>query len=126
MEEPSLFSKSGSDHALQNRSKACKQFFRDCLERPDLDDDWLEEKCAEFNWWSSGLNADKRGPGSLDARLRLRPDVQDVIVDVLDGLKTALGKYYSIGRPFRVHCFSVYKVPSEHFNHVIDHDLTTA
>ncbi|KAI0543778.1 hypothetical protein F4679DRAFT_81341 [Xylaria curta] len=82
---------------LRDKSRACKQWFRDCLETPNLDyDDWLEQKYAEFNWWSSGLNADKSGPGSLDARLRLRPDVRDVLVDILDGLESALCKFYQI------------------------------
>ncbi|KAI0859102.1 hypothetical protein F4860DRAFT_277241 [Xylaria cubensis] len=85
------------EFVLRDKSRACKQWFRDCLEIPNLDyDDWLEQRYAEFNWWISGLNADKSGPGSLDARLRLRPDVRDVLVDVLDGLESALCEFHQI------------------------------
>ncbi|KAI1131559.1 hypothetical protein F5Y10DRAFT_262131 [Nemania abortiva] len=82
---------------LRDKSRACKQQFRKCLDIPCLDyDTWLEQKSAEFNWWTSGLNADKSGPGSLDARLRLRPDIRDVVADVLNGLESALYKFYQI------------------------------
>ncbi|KAI0184666.1 hypothetical protein EV127DRAFT_374469 [Xylaria flabelliformis] len=85
------------EFVLRDKSRTCKQWFRDCLEIPNLDyDDWLEQKYAEFNWWISGLNADKSGSGSLDARLRLRPDVRDVLVDILDGLESALREFYLI------------------------------
>ncbi|KAF4428916.1 hypothetical protein F53441_14029 [Fusarium austroafricanum] len=70
-----------------------------CLEVPDLnEDDWIEQKSAEFNWWTSGLNADKDGPGSLDSRLRLRPDVRDAVADLLEGLMTALSKCDELDR----------------------------
>ncbi|SCV50619.1 related to hsp70 protein [Fusarium fujikuroi] len=66
---------------IQIKTRVCKEAFQRCLEIHDLvEDDWIEQKSAEFNWWISGLNADKIGPGSLDARLILRPDVRDVVV----------------------------------------------
>lgn len=88
-----------SGYVLHDKSRACKQWFRDCFEIPGLEyDDWLEQRCAEFNWWTSGLVADKRGPGSLDSRLKLRPDVIEVVSTVLDGLESSLSNYYEIGR----------------------------
>ncbi|KAI1353262.1 hypothetical protein F5Y01DRAFT_64389 [Xylaria sp. FL0043] len=88
---PSESSEHHSEFVLRDKSRACRRSFRDCLETPDLDsDDWLEQKAAVFNWWMSGLHADETGPGSLDAQLRLRPDVRDVLVDVLDGLESTL------------------------------------
>ncbi|KAI0104203.1 hypothetical protein GGR51DRAFT_561261 [Nemania sp. FL0031] len=84
-------------YLLKEKSRACKQQFKKCLEISNIDYDiWLEQKSANFNWWTSGLNADKSGPGSLDARLRLRPDVRDVVADVLDGLESALYKFHQI------------------------------
>ncbi|KAF5572636.1 Hsp70 chaperone protein [Fusarium pseudocircinatum] len=78
---------------IRNNTRACKEAFRRCLKIQDLaEDDWLEQKSAEFNWWISGLNADKIGPGSLDSRLMLRPDVREVVVDLLEGLTMALSK----------------------------------
>ncbi|KAF4957458.1 hypothetical protein FGADI_3094 [Fusarium gaditjirri] len=82
-----------ADLTIRKKTRFCKEEFQRCLKIQDLAaDDWLEQKSAEFNWWVSGLNADKIGPGSLDSRLMLRPDVRDVVADLLDGLITALSK----------------------------------
>ncbi|KAI1278569.1 hypothetical protein F5Y07DRAFT_63016 [Xylaria sp. FL0933] len=94
---PSESSEHHSEFVLRDKSRACRQWFRDCLETPNLDsDDRLEQKASVFNWWMSGLNADETGPGSLDAQLRLRPDVKDVLVDVLDGLESTLCELHRI------------------------------
>jgi len=88
-----------SEFVLSQKTRACKRLFQKCLNIPDLsEDDWLEQKCAEFNWWASGLNADKSGLGSLDSRLRLRLDVKDVVAGLLDGVVTALSKCDEIGK----------------------------
>ncbi|KAJ8130542.1 hypothetical protein O1611_g3084 [Lasiodiplodia mahajangana] len=82
---------------LRDKSRACKLQFRKCLEIQNFDYDiWIEQKSAEFNWWTSGLNADKSGPRSLDAQLTLRPDIRDVVAVALDGLESALDKFYQI------------------------------
>lgn len=87
------------EFVLREKSRACKRRFKECLHVPNLPhDDWLEQRSAEFNWWTSGLNADQNGPGSLDARLRLRPDVTAVLVDALEGLEDALYTYHQLGR----------------------------
>ncbi|EHK41813.1 hypothetical protein TRIATDRAFT_84408 [Trichoderma atroviride IMI 206040] len=87
------------EYILRDKSRACKQRFKECFQIPGLGyDDWLEQRCAEFNWWMSGLNADKRGPESLDAKLKLRPDVMEIISTALDGLEGSLSSYYGIGR----------------------------
>ncbi|KAI0803354.1 hypothetical protein GGR55DRAFT_397189 [Xylaria sp. FL0064] len=94
---PSESSEYHSEFVLRYKSRACRQWFKNCLETPSLDsDDWLEQKAAVFNWWMSGLNADKSGPDSLDAWLRLRPDVREVLVDVLDGLGSTLCKLHQM------------------------------
>ncbi|KAM4055138.1 hypothetical protein HRG_005945 [Hirsutella rhossiliensis] len=88
-----------TEFILREKTRACKQLFQKCLHIPDIDeDDWLAQKSAEFNLCTSGLKADKHGPDSLDSRLRLRPDIRDVVADLLDGLVTALSKYQEIDR----------------------------
>lgn len=96
------------EYLIREKSQKCKQLFQRCLKIVDIgDDDWLEQKSAEFNWWASGLNADKTGPGSLDARLRLRPDIRDVVADLLKNLMAALARSQEIGR-----CWFVVQIPS--------------
>lgn len=83
---------------LRDKSRTCKLLFQRCLQESNLDgDDWVEQKSAEFNWWTSGLNADKAGPGSLDSQLSLRPDTKEVIAEVLDNLATSLLRFMEIG-----------------------------
>ncbi|SCO27216.1 related to hsp70 protein [Fusarium fujikuroi] len=84
---------------IRNKTRVCKEAFQRCFQIQDLaEDDWLEQKSAEFNWWISGLNADKIGPGSLDSRLMLRPDVRDVVVDLLQSMIIALSECEDIAK----------------------------
>ncbi|KAJ4016197.1 hypothetical protein NW752_003321 [Fusarium irregulare] len=86
-----------NEFMLREKSRRCKQLFQRCLQNLTLnDDDWVEQKSAEFNWWKAGLNADKSGPGSLDSQLGLRPDVKEAIAEVLDNLATALLRFMEI------------------------------
>ncbi|PCD21303.1 hypothetical protein AU210_016269 [Fusarium oxysporum f. sp. radicis-cucumerinum] len=62
------------------------------------EDDWIEDKFAYFQAWVEKFNADERGPDSLDSRLRLRPDIREVFVDVLDVLIMSLKRCTEISR----------------------------
>ncbi|KAH7131289.1 hypothetical protein EDB81DRAFT_728454 [Dactylonectria macrodidyma] len=57
------------------------------------DHDWLEDRAADFAWWSHGLKAQKTGRSSLDFRLRNRPDIQKIISGLLHSLLSALEEY---------------------------------
>ncbi|KAK3324954.1 hypothetical protein B0H66DRAFT_547158 [Apodospora peruviana] len=52
--------------------------------------DWFEEQQAEFNWWTQSLKADRTGHSSLDYRLRNRPDIANVVTELINGISTAL------------------------------------
>ncbi|KAH6887068.1 hypothetical protein B0T10DRAFT_575574 [Thelonectria olida] len=79
--------------SLSQIVKESQDLFQSCLDIPELsENDWLEQKSAEFNWWTSGLNADKTNISSLDHRLSLRPDVKDVVAGLLDGINSALSE----------------------------------
>ncbi|UPK96304.1 hypothetical protein LCI18_007239 [Fusarium solani-melongenae] len=76
---------------LCRRTEECLSLFEDASRHQALaDDDWFEDRAADFVWWSHGLKAQKTGRSSLDYRLRDRPDIQKVIAGLLDSLAQAL------------------------------------
>ncbi|KAH6989182.1 hypothetical protein BKA56DRAFT_575214 [Ilyonectria sp. MPI-CAGE-AT-0026] len=75
-------------------TKKCSSLFTAMADHPKLsDDDWLEDRAADFAWWSHGLKAQKTGRSSLDFRLRNRLDIQKVISGLLHSLFSALEEY---------------------------------
>lgn len=59
---------------------------------------WLETGRAEFNLWSLGLNASRSDRSSLDYKVRQRPDLQEIITDLLDGLDESLSECLDPGK----------------------------
>jgi hypothetical protein len=59
--------------------------------------DWLENRQGEFNLWDAGLKATRVGRSSLDHRVRDRPELRELICDLLDGLAEALENYLQTG-----------------------------
>lgn len=76
-------------------TEKCASLFTTLADHPKLsDDDWLEDRAADFAWWSHGLKAQKTGRSSLDFRLRNRLDIQKVISGLLHSLFSALEEYF--------------------------------
>ncbi|RKL38811.1 hypothetical protein BFJ72_g6941 [Fusarium proliferatum] len=79
---------------LCSRSQACLSLFESTSDHRALaDNDWFEDRAADFAWWAHGLKAQKTGRSSLDYRLRERLDVKRVIAGLLDSLPLALKEY---------------------------------
>ncbi|KAF5963528.1 hypothetical protein FCOIX_13806, partial [Fusarium coicis] len=79
---------------LCRRTQECLSLFQDAAEHQNLaDDDWLEDRAADFAWWAHGLKAQKSSRSSLDYRLRERLDIKIVIAGLLDSLALALREY---------------------------------
>ncbi|CAM1505022.1 Fc.00g106590.m01.CDS01 [Cosmosporella sp. VM-42] len=86
------------DGELYHRAQECVALFRACSDLASLaEDDWLEDRAADFMWFAHGLNALKTGRSSLDFRVRNRPDVQQVISNLLESLSLALKKTLESG-----------------------------
>ncbi|KAI0534303.1 hypothetical protein GGR58DRAFT_505459 [Xylaria digitata] len=56
----------------------------------DSDQDWLEEREADFKIWAHYIRADKTGHSSLDYRLRDRADVRDTFLNLIGGIAKSL------------------------------------
>jgi hypothetical protein len=81
------------DHGtgIRDRTDDCKKLFQKCGSSPVLGKlAWIQSGQADFNLWSFGLSADATGKSSLDFRVRYRPDIQEIICDLLDGLGESL------------------------------------
>jgi hypothetical protein len=84
---------------IRERTKKCEMQFNKCLDHEQLGkNQWLVTGFAEFNLWSFGLNASHSGRSSLDYKVRQRPDLQEIIVDLLDGLDESLEECLNPGR----------------------------
>jgi hypothetical protein len=67
---------------------ACRSSFEECLLIDRLmDHEWAENRLADFNLWAAGIGASAGKDASLDQRLVFKPDVRDVIVNLLYMLK---------------------------------------
>lgn len=87
-----------SANQLCRRTEECLVLFQDVSGNQKLaDNDWVEDRAADFAWWSHGLKAQKAGRSSLNYRLRDRPDIQKVIEGLLDSLALALRQYSQPG-----------------------------
>lgn len=76
----------------------CRQTFENCRDVPKLkDDEWAENRLADFNLWASGIGALAPHRASLDHRLALRPDVRNVIKGLLQILHTELEECIDLG-----------------------------
>lgn len=63
-----------------------------------MQEEWAENRLADFNLWASGIGASARNRASLDARLALRPDAQDIIANLLRLLNTVVEECMVLGR----------------------------
>lgn len=82
---------------LRWHSEVCIKLFSVAAVVPELaDDDWLEDRLADFMWWNHGLSVLKIGHASLDYRVKDRPDVRRVIETVLSGLSNVFERCLEI------------------------------
>jgi hypothetical protein len=78
---------------------ACLQSFTDCLAVEALmKDEWAENRLADFNLWVSGIGASARSRASLDSRLALKPEIREVIANLLRLLAGVVDECRKLGQ----------------------------
>jgi hypothetical protein len=60
---------------------SCRQSLQKCVSL--MKDGWAENRLIDFNLWSAGSGACAEGKTSLDDRLLLKPDIRDVLINLL-------------------------------------------
>lgn len=79
---------------IRDKTKRCEERFNACLAHPDVEKyKCLEMSSSDFNCWSSSLNASHSGRSSLDYKIRQKPDIIEIITELLDGLEDSLEEY---------------------------------
>ncbi|KAF5700463.1 calcium calmodulin-dependent kinase [Fusarium mundagurra] len=77
--------------AIYSATQICRKSLSECIEVEELmQNEWAENRLADFNLWASGLGASVQGRASLDARLALRPDARDAVANLLQVLTDAI------------------------------------
>ncbi|RFN45479.1 calcium/calmodulin-dependent protein kinase [Fusarium flagelliforme] len=83
---------------IYSATQACRKSLRECLEVGELmQNEWAENRLADFNLWASGLGASVQGRASLDARLASRPDARDAVANLLQVLNGAVKDCQALG-----------------------------
>lgn len=71
----------------------CRFAFRTATTVPRLmQQEWAENRLADFNLWSAGAGAYTIGKASLDHRLRANPEAHIIIINLLLMLKILIDK----------------------------------
>jgi len=79
-------------------AKACQGGLTACVKVPVLmEEEWAENRLADFNLWANGVGALATGRASLDSRLGFKPEVQGVVTNLLYLLKDIVDECYKIG-----------------------------
>ena len=86
-----------TEHIFEATHK-CLRSFTECLEVKTLaKDEWAENRLADFNLWISGTGALAPSRASLGSRLAHRPEVCDVIANLLDLLTGVVDECRKLG-----------------------------
>lgn len=92
-----------------NAAAECRKSFIQCQTVDFLmENEWAENRLADFNLWASGIGASVRSRASLDARLALRVDAQNVVAGLLWTLNMEIEQCIKHGKVLFV-CTFVYQ-----------------
>ncbi|KAK5449518.1 Calmodulin-dependent protein kinase cmk2 [Exophiala xenobiotica] len=65
---------------LSVATRACRQSFTECLSiRGLMEDEWAENRLADFNLWDAGVGASAHPLASLDRRLMSQPEAYAIV-----------------------------------------------
>lgn len=76
---------------IRDIASQCRALLRECSKLPKLkEDEWAENRLAEFNLWTANSGVFGGDRASLDARLALQPEVISVFIGLLTVLNERL------------------------------------
>lgn len=78
---------------ILDAATVCRHNFRAATAVPRLmQQEWAENRLADFNLWSTGAGASASGKASLDHRLHANPEAHAVLVNLLLMLRILIQK----------------------------------
>lgn len=94
-----------SPSSIYDITERCRDAFGDCTFAPQLmQEQWAENRLADFNLWAAGVGASTHGPACLDSRLSSDELARDIVLSLLFSLNAhldeciRLGKFSPVGR----------------------------
>ncbi len=79
--------------ALSEATRACRQSFTECRSIGRLmEDEWAENRLADFNLWDAGVGASAHPLASLDRRLMSQPEAYAIVQGLLKTLRTLVDR----------------------------------
>ena len=85
--------------SIADAAAECRQTLIACQSLKQLmQNEWAENRLADFNLWASSTGALARPRASLDARLALSPDTRDVVAKLLRMLNIMVGQCLTLGK----------------------------
>lgn len=86
-------------YSIFHASNDCRRSFEHCLAIKGLtNNDWAENRLAEFNLWASSVGASVKQRASLDTRLASEPEVRAVVTSLLITLDAFIRECRELGR----------------------------
>ncbi|KAF8866589.1 hypothetical protein BDZ45DRAFT_578657, partial [Acephala macrosclerotiorum] len=87
-----------AEWSIFDATDACRRSFEDCLTITSLtDQEWAENRLADFNLWTAGVGASVKSRASLDERLAFEPEVRALVVNLLTTLKAFVEQCKELG-----------------------------
>lgn len=79
--------------SISDIAQKCRDAFDACLALPALmEQEWAENRLADFNLWASGSGVFAKEKASLDSRLTMDYDAKNLVVNLLITLLFCVGK----------------------------------
>jgi len=86
------------EEVIYNTTPICRKSLSDCIDSEKLmQNEWAENRLADFNLWASGLGVLVHRRASLNARLALRPDARDAVANLLQVFTVAVEGCKALG-----------------------------
>lgn len=85
---------------IYNAASDCRRTLEECLKVRTLnEDEWAENRLADFNVWAANIGAFAKPLASLDGRLIHQPAARNVVTSLLKNLNSFAEECREIGKP---------------------------
>lgn len=92
-----------SSHTIQSAALMCRQKFTSATQFARLmEQEWAENRLADFKLWTMGAGVLAPGRASLDHRLSSRPEIHTVVINLILLLEVLVADCIHAG--MRSHC----------------------
>lgn len=109
-----LLTQKPSGSNISQVAHQCRALLQACLQVSSLkEDEWAENRLAEFSLWAANSGVFAGDKASLDSRLALQQDIKSIILGLLTVLAESLiqCQYYGEVKPVQMMCSGDFNSP---------------